>query len=174
MKKRKHIILLILLVLSLIFVGCKKKVEPPTIPVNDDKIIDKMFIKPNFSIYLTSEYQEMDLEGYLYTFTTQETIIAVFVEDRPSLTETYGEIDVDKYIELFVAENKKEAKDINYGDDFTTFVYLGSDEANPEVYYTAIFMQDAYIWVVQFGCYQDQWEKYEPLFVKYAKSIKIS
>ncbi len=134
-----------------------------------EKIIPRTFSYGNYSIRLTSAFEEYDDE-----WASPDVTVYYFCDTGEDL------IDSGSIFETAAAylQDKNENYDINSVvtpvSDFCAWTaYTDNYEGDEYFYYDYVIMLDGDFWYTEFYCFAKDANQYRPLFDKWAQTIKI-
>lgn len=134
----------------------------------------KTFTNADFSITLTKQFQETDIEGFKYCYNTGDCV--VYMLEEPFNTLSDGEdLSVEEYGRLVLQANNQNPNNLQTSNGQVWFTYEATDyEANAtySYYVTAHKSADAF-WLVQFACEKDDFDSMRSDFENWAKTVEF-
>lgn len=141
---------------------------------------DKTFSDGNFSITLTDEFEQIDLEennltDYYACFGTN--YMSVFISKEPfSLSEGFGDLTIEEYRDLVLKNNDFDSSPtIQNHEGLTCFDYnTVNDSGDDSYYFTSVYKSDDAFWIVGFATFAENEEIYGEDIIEWAKSVKFT
>ncbi|MBE6733898.1 MAG: hypothetical protein E7563_00965 [Ruminococcaceae bacterium] len=143
--------------------------------VSDSPAEPETFTKENMSITLTDDFREVQAEGYLAAYDSENVAVLVTKEDF-SLLEGFGDYTVEEYAGIVVEVNELKDTQVKKFGDLTYFNY---DYYNPDTKTTYEYFSYAYksqdaFWLIQFATPEEYVSEAEPLIMDWAKSVEFA
>lgn len=136
---------------------------------------DKTYESHGLSITMPEGYTEKSIVSQTVYLEGTETIFTALKEDLSSLAQ----IGIDKNTSLkdyakAVVENNKADYEIKEEDGLTYFEYEKQVSGKDYYYLTCVLKSEDAFWLVNFASETSNKNKYQPLFKKWAKTIKFT
>lgn len=157
---RKIFGLVIIAVLSLIVVGCG--------------VGDKTYSSKGFKITMADGLYEKDLVSATVYYEGEEAIVSALKEEF-TLVEIIGlskESSLDEYVEAIMTNNQADYT-VKTDGDMRYFTYENTVSGKKYFYFSAVYKSDDAFWLVNFASDINNKSKYEPLFLKWAKTVEF-
>lgn len=164
---KKLIALMLTVLMLLTFAGC------------DTSVLDAkeaLFTKAGMEITLTEGFKETEMAGYTVCYDSSE--VAVFVlKEEFSAAEGFGDYTLEEYAALVYQANADRSPDaVTTTDGLTTmeYVFENEEDGNTYKYFSTMFKGPDAFWLIQFSCFEENYDEYKPHFIEWAKSAKFT
>lgn len=136
----------------------------------------KEFSKDGFHITLTEDFYEKEIISFTHYYESSSAIVTALKEDFTNL-ELIG-LDKDSTLEEYaeaVATANGSSYDfkMNNAQNYLYFTYNATVSGKKYYYYGVIKKSDDAFWLINFACFDDEKDDYQPKFEKWAATIKI-
>ncbi len=138
--------------------------------LRDSEPAPKTFSDNGFTITLTEEFEEMEVEGYDVAYVSDAMSVFALAEAK----ELVGDVELKEYARLVVENNNHAGLTITEGDGFVWAEYT-ADVEGQEVYYLVVCVEgEEDFWIVNFATPDSNKETCKDIFLGWAKGIEIS
>ena len=160
--KKTAFILALALAVSLIS-GCSSSAAKP-----------KDFSKAGMTITLTEDFVEKDIISQTAYYESMDSIVTALKEELSDFVQAgiRPDITLMDYAEIVVAGNGFEAE-INQEQGLVYFTFDQEVNGKDFSYFATVFETDDSFWLLQFASETKNFEKFEPKFKEWAKSVKF-
>ena len=157
---KKLVSLLLIFVLLASFVSCMG-VSP------------KEFSCEGMTITLTDDFSEKSYEGYTTCYSSDD--VAVFIlKESFSLAPGVSELTLDQYAQAVYEANSSKSPDPIKKESGLTIMehsFFNEEEEKTYGYCSVMFKGEDAFWLIQFACYEDDYDEKKPQFIDWAKSV---
>ena len=132
---------------------------------------DKMFLYDNLRIKLTSEFKQVNAEGYDVAFEAKDVAIFVLKEEFTG-AEGFENYSLMEYADLLIKANGLSSEvGVKDGQILFTYDAVNEETNNAYRYYTYVYKSTDAFWMIQFAISVDDVGEYEPNISKWASSV---
>ena len=137
------------------------------------KAKDKDFSKAGMTITLTDQFTEQENVSQTVYYVSLTSIVTGLKEETKIFEDAgYGSLTLKEYAELVIKGNSLNSQ-VSEKDGLTYFTYEKSVSGKDYKYYATVFKGADAFWLIQFGCEQKNFDKYQPDYVKWAKTVQV-
>lgn len=130
----------------------------------------KQFSYEQMHITLNDYFKESSFSGFNVCYESKD--VAVFVR-KETLQEDYS---LEQYGEMIILTNDKDSSvQLQTDGELYYFEYDFSDsDASDNIkYFAAVFKDGSDYWLIQFACYEDDYQEYRAYFEDWCKSVRF-
>lgn len=135
---------------------------------------DVTYESNGFEITMGEGFYEKDLVSATAYFESQEAIVTALKETYESL-ESVGiteESTIEDYANAVLTQNQA-SYDLKTDENLTYLTYESEVSGKDFFYLSTFYKSDEGFWLVSFACEEEDKEEYEPLFIKWAKTVNV-
>lgn len=136
---------------------------------------DKTYTSHGMSITMPDGFYEKSLASVTVYFESQETIVTALKEDFTTLEAiNLGKNSTLKDYGQAVLANNQKSEELKEKDGLTYFTYTTSVSGKNFFYTAVVYKADDSFWLLNFACEDSNKDKYEDIFLKWAKTVSFS
>jgi len=176
-RKGKGTLLVVIAILAGIAVGVAAGIFASSALLGDvqETAVAQTFRCQDLQITLTENFAETAVPGYTTCYTAGDTAVFLMREDFAA-KEGFGELDLESYGAMILANNHIQDVALETADGLTTFAWVITDETAgiPYYYYCGLYKgQDAF-WMVQITTEAEGAAEDMPVFRQWLKSVTLA
>ena len=133
----------------------------------------KDFEKAGLTITLDESFVEQELVTQTATYSSTKYVVTTLKEEKSAFEDLGVTVsDINAYAELVLTGNKLDSA-IEQTDGLTHFQYEKEVGGKNATYLAFVTESEDAFWLVQFMCESKYFEESQPLFIEWAKTIKV-
>lgn len=130
---------------------------------------DKEFSVEGMTITLTNQFTEKDMMGQTKYYQSLRAVVTVLKEEFSELGVS-SSYTLRQYTQAVLSANSINAS-ITTGEKYYSFTYEKTVNGQNYYYFATTHKASDAFWLIQFGCFQSEKDKYQPSFEKWANSV---
>ena len=132
--------------------------------------LDKKFSKAGVTITLTNQFVEKEIVSQTAYYESTTMIVTVLKEEFTMLSGLEN-WTLKKYAETTISGNSLTAEVVETENPYVYFEYEKTVSGNDYKYLATCFKADDAFWLIQFGCFEKNYDKLRSDMFKYADSV---
>lgn len=141
-----------------------------------EKVVSKEFSANGFTITLTEDFYEKELISFTNYYASTGAIVTALKEEFTTL-ELVGidsKSSLEDYAKAVEANNNGNYElKMNEKSNYLSFTYNATISGKEYYYYAVVKKGSDSFWLINFACFDDEKDQYQPKFEEWASTIKV-